>query len=198
MAWTEYPDSSYTAALAKFKSYSNVQTIGYVHTSYATQNINTVEKNVSTYAGWAGYTASNISVDGIFFDEAPYEDNSTYTDYMSDVASYARGLGLDYTIFNPGTLTTVAAYYDAADLIVNKEIYYSSYSESATVDAIPSEYRGQSAIIIHDTPPSANISSLVSTMVSAGIAAFYATQDCCYNAITASLLDSISSSLENA
>ena len=75
---------------------------------------------------------------------------------MSNVASYARGLGLDYIVFNPGTLTTAAAYYAAADLIVNEEIYYSSYSESSTVDTIPSEYRGQSAIILHDTPSSAD------------------------------------------
>jgi hypothetical protein len=175
-----------------------VQTIGYVHTTYATQNINTVETNVSTYAGWADYTASNIAVDGIFFDEAPNADDSTYTDYMSSVASYARGLGLNYIIFNPGALTTAAAYYDAADLIVDQETAYSSYSESSTVDVIPSEYRGQAAIILHDTPSSVDISSLVSTMVSAGISAFYATEDCCYNAITTSLLDSISSALESA
>lgn len=175
-----------------------MQTIGYVHTSYTKQDISTVETNVSTYAGWKDYTASNIAVDGIFFDEAPNADDSTYTEYMSNVASYARGLGLDYIVFNPGTLTTAAAYYAAADLIVNEEIYYSSYSESSTVDTIPSEYRGQSAIILHDTPSSANISSVVSTIVSAGIAAFYATEDCCYNAITTSLLDSISSSLESA
>lgn len=175
-----------------------MQTIGYVHTTYATQDISVVETNVSTYAGWKDYTASNIAVDGIFFDEAPYADNSTYTEYMSSVASYARGLGLDYIVFNPGTLTTATAYYDAADLIVNAELYYSSYSESGTVDPIPSQYRSQSAIILHDTPSSADISSVVSTMVSADIGAFYATEDCCYNAITTSLLDSISSSLESA
>lgn len=175
-----------------------MQTIGYVHTTYATQTINAVEKNVSTYAGWAGYTASNIAVDGIFFDEAPNADNATYTDYMSSVASYARGLGLNYIIFNPGALTTAAAYYKAADLIVNQEIYYSSYSKSSTVDVIPSQDRAQSAIILHDTPSNADISSLVSTMVSSGIGAFYTTADCCYNAITATMLDSIASSLESA
>ena len=175
-----------------------MKTIGYVHTSYATQTIKAIEANVSTYAGWAKYTASNIAVDGIFFDEAPSADNSTYEDYMSSVASYARGLGLNYIVFNPGQLTTAAAYYKDADLIINAETYYSLYSEASTVDVIPSAYRGQAAIILHDTPSSANISSVVSTMVRDNIGAFYATEDCCYNAISSSLLDSISSTLESA
>ncbi|EED17159.1 cell surface spherulin 4-like protein, putative [Talaromyces stipitatus ATCC 10500] len=194
----QYPDSTTIPAINKLNSYPNVQTLGYVHTSYASQSVSKVESNVSVYAGWASYSESNIAVKGIFFDEAPNNDDPTSTDYMSNAASYARGLGLDCIIFNPGALTTATAYYDAADLIVNEEIAYSSYSKSSTVDVIPSQYRNQSAIILHDTPSGADISSLVSTIVGAGIAAFYATEDCCYNSITTSLLDSISSSLENA
>lgn len=169
-----------------------------MHTTYTTQDISVVKANVSTYAGWKDYSGSSIAVDGIFFDEAPYIDDPSNTTYMTSVASYARDQGLDYIVFNPGELTTVQAYYDAADLIVNEEIAYSSYSESSTVDTIPTEYRDQSAIIMHDTPSSADISSLVNTVVSAGIAAFYATEDCCYNAIDTTMLDNIASALESA
>lgn len=157
-----------------------------------------VESEVEVYAGWAEYAGSNIAVHGIFFDEAPNDNNLTKEAYMSGVASYSRSLGLNYIVFNPGALTTVAAYYDAADLIVDSEIAYSSYSESGAVDVIPTQYRGQAAVILHDTPSTAGIPSLVSTMINAGIGAFYATEDCCYLSIAASMLDAIASSLESA
>lgn len=190
----EYPASDYASAIDKLNSYDNVVTIGYVHTLYTDASISTLESNVSTYAGWSDYTEGNITVAGIFFDEAPSTSDSSYTEYMSTAASYAKSKGLDYVIFNPGTPTTVAAYYDDASLIVNQEIDYSSWSDSTVTD-IASEYRDASAVLIHDFSSSGDISSIVSTVVSDGIAAFYATEDCCYNAVTTSLLSDIASDL---
>lgn len=191
----EYPASDYISAVAELNSYDNVVTLGYVHTLYTEAALSTLEANVSTYAGWNDYTGgSNITIHGIFFDEAPYEDDETYTTYMTSAAEYATSLGLDYVVFNPGTITTVAAYYDAANLILNQEISFDDWSTS-TVSDIPEEYRGQSAVMIHDFTDISDISSVVSTVVDYGIAAFYATEDCCYNAIDSTLLDDIASEL---
>jgi Spherulation-specific family 4 len=179
--------------VAQLYSYSNVETIGYVITDYATRDIKDVEDDVSLYAGWSGYSDSDIAVSGIFFDT---EDDLTSIEYMTSVTDYARDQGLDYTVFNPGTITAVAAYYEAADIIVNQEIAYSSWSDSTVTD-IP-EYKDASAILIHDFSTSADISSIVSLVVEDDIASFYATSDCCYNAIDSTLLDGIAPNLQSA
>ena len=160
-----------------------------MHTSYGSQSISKIESNVSVYAGWKNYPSGNIAVKGIFFDEAPNVNDSSLINYMSTVAGYARNKSLNYIVFNPGALTTAAGYYNLANLIINKEGLYSSYSESGSIGVIPSQDRAQSAIVLHDTPPTVNITALASTMVKDGIGAFYATQDCCYNVINGTVLN---------
>jgi hypothetical protein len=173
-------------------SYSNVQAIGYVHTSYMAETTDAVNANVTTYAGWSKYTDSDISVKGIFFDEATNEESQTAYDYMSTVASNARDQGLDYVIFNPGTAVTASQFFDAADLIVISEVAYSTYTES-TVHSVPQQYRNQSAIILHDTPSGTDLTSVTSGLESDGLGAFYATGDCCYQSV--SMLGDLSSAM---
>lgn len=188
----QYPSSDYITAVAKFNSYSNVQTIGYVHTAYMDETTDAVNANVTIYAGWSGYTDSDISVKGIFFDEATDTESQTAYDYMSTVASNARDKGLDYVIFNPGTAVTAPQFFDAADLIVISEISYSAY-QGSTMHSVPQQYWNQSAVILHNTPSGADLTSVTSGLQSDGLSAFYATGDCCYQSV--SMIGDVSSAL---
>jgi hypothetical protein len=66
---------------AQLNSYRNVQTIGYVHTGYATTNINSCKLTSLARKNWAIYTLSNIGIEGILFDKSA----GNYT-YMSETS----------------------------------------------------------------------------------------------------------------
>ena len=81
---SEFPDDNYSVQLPKLNSYDNVQTVGYVRTGYATQNISLVVSEVATYARWASKNSS-LAMHGIFFDEAPHEYSAAAVEYMQTV-----------------------------------------------------------------------------------------------------------------
>jgi hypothetical protein len=78
------PDDNYSAQILKLNNYTNVETVGYVRTGYATQNITNVAEEVATYAGWDTQNNS-LAMHGIFFDEAPYEYSADAVSYMQIV-----------------------------------------------------------------------------------------------------------------
>lgn len=100
---TQYPNSDYTPAIAELNSYSNVETLCYVHSSYTTLPLSAVENNITLCTGWADYTEADIHMDGIFFDESPQDYTSATGPYMSSAASFARNAGADTLMFNIGT-----------------------------------------------------------------------------------------------
>jgi hypothetical protein len=77
---TPFPNGDFYPQIAKLNQYSNVEVVGYVHTSYASRNISAVLADVATYSGWAA-NSSSIALNGIFFDEAP-------SDYSQDASTY--------------------------------------------------------------------------------------------------------------
>jgi hypothetical protein len=79
---SEFPDENFSAEL--LNNYTNVQTVGYVRTGYATQNISFVISEVNTYAGWAT-KESSFAMHGIFFDESPYEYSAAAVEYMQTI-----------------------------------------------------------------------------------------------------------------
>ena len=62
-------DPNYARELPKLNSRKNVQTIGYVRTTWATRNISDVLQDVSTYSSWAENKTADYQVHGIFYDE---------------------------------------------------------------------------------------------------------------------------------
>jgi hypothetical protein len=78
------PDDNYSAQILKLNNYTNVETVGYVRTGYATQNITNVAEEVATYAGWDTQNNS-LAMHGIFFDEAPHEYSADAVSYMQIV-----------------------------------------------------------------------------------------------------------------
>lgn len=90
------PDDSYTPEIAKLNSFPNVRTVGYVRTGYGTRNISDVLADVATYSGWA--SGVNISMHGIFFDEAPYdynEGNATFLTTINQAVKNSTGIQPD-------------------------------------------------------------------------------------------------------
>ncbi|KAK6345754.1 hypothetical protein TWF718_007661 [Orbilia javanica] len=119
-----FPDDSYIDGVVKLKVFKNVRVIGYVHASYTARKLEDVCKDVDTYTGWDRYPRSDISVDGIFVDEAP--DNvgkdGRNLNYMKSVRSRIlenfNGIGKSgFTMTNPG-------------VIVDKRFYESSITDA--------------------------------------------------------------------
>jgi hypothetical protein len=172
---TQYPSSDYITALAKLNTYPNVQLLGYVHISYCSRPQSDVEKDVSTYAGWSTYSSADISVNGIFFDEAPNSYTAADFTYLTSVTTYARSaFGGGHLNLNPGVLCD-SRYFTLVDTVNVFEDFYSSYS-SQTINSIPTAQRSQSTIIIHNFNGNQNKqASLVSSIAASGISGMYIT-----------------------
>lgn len=98
---SRYPNDDYIFQIQKLNTYSNVRTVGYVRTGYATRNITSVLQDVSTYSGWATFNATALAVHGIFFDEVPSEYSSANAEYLKSInqaAKNASGLQPDRTV----------------------------------------------------------------------------------------------------
>jgi hypothetical protein len=78
------PNTQYATAVRRLDTYSNVQKVGYVPTHYANRNITAVLDDVAMYANWTA-TSTALGMDGIFFDEIPYDWNSTKAEYVSQI-----------------------------------------------------------------------------------------------------------------
>ncbi|CZR56698.1 uncharacterized protein PAC_06587 [Phialocephala subalpina] len=124
-----YPDANYNAAISKLHTYPNANLLGYAHTTPATRNLTDVERDVKQYANWAKYTASNIKMHGIFFNEAPSAySTKAYTYCTCQVLLHMRDLS-----------TYIIAFED-----------YASAFTSTSITQISSQYRKQAVFILHD------------------------------------------------
>lgn len=126
------PDANYIDALGTLNSFSNIQTLGYVHTASrydcgssgtdicpGTQPLSALQSNISTYQNWpsAGCTTKDIHIGGIFFDEAP--TTASGIDYMQNITDYARNTltrGPKTILFNAGDAVD-QGYWSIADYI---------------------------------------------------------------------------------
>ena len=195
-----YPaDPNYITAIAKLNSYNNVQTLGYVDTQYTKRAYSAVTTDIKTYASWSSYTKANISIAGIFFDDVNNTAATPVYTYMHNASAYAYAtVPSDVTpvVFNPGALgpTTLFSY---CDTMVEYEDTFANYHNDTTIKTIPSQYRDQSAIIVNLTPvKTANIGSLIHTMIYYGIEAVYFSADCCYNAFDKTLLSELAAAIQ--
>lgn len=83
-------NTDYVNAVAQLKQ-AGISVLGYVHTSYGARNKNTVKNEISRWWNW-------YKPDGIFLDEMGTNGN-----YYTDLTNYAKGLGIQYVVGNPGT-----------------------------------------------------------------------------------------------
>lgn len=196
---TQYPDSTYASAIANLNSFSNVQTICYVHTSWSARAIEDVETDISACAGWASYPDGDIHMNGIFFDEAVAEYNDTTAAYMSSITSFAKnalGAGRDTVVFNPGEQVDTA-WYSIADSIVAFENAYSAYSPSV-LSNLPTAVRTQSQFIFYSfTGAASDQTTLIDDLVAGDIGGIYISDQSGYKTFS-SLLSQFCSALGSA
>jgi hypothetical protein len=167
------PNEDYVEGLASLNKYSNIHTMGYVHTAnrwdcgagkdicFCTAPAADVKANITTYASWAtktcpgwGVVNPDIHIDSIFIDEAPGQDGGKCLDYMTDLTNHAKSSLTTATggevLFNAGAATELS-YFDVADVIIILEGTQSAY------EAIPDigvrngngKYARKSSIIIY-------------------------------------------------
>lgn len=146
-----YPDAEYIAGISQLNSYPNTQLHGYVHLTSATRAQSDVKADISKYANWQAYTAADIHMEGIFFDEAPTEYSKPTYDYMSAVTNHARSaLWADkvHVIFNPG-VNVDTRFYELADVVNSYENFYSEFVQKDCISQIPANVVRKSSIMVH-------------------------------------------------
>ncbi|GFN11452.1 hypothetical protein AtubIFM55763_004889 [Aspergillus tubingensis] len=150
-----YPSEEYTSSVERLSTYSNVRKVGYVRTAYATRNITAVLDDVATYAGWANRSLT-LAMDGIFFDEAPYDYSAAKAEYMqtiSDAVKSSSGLRRDrMVIHNPGTIPDSRYENNATDVtVVFESSYQDFHTEKHSLNAMASN-RTAYAYMLHSVP----------------------------------------------
>lgn len=198
--------------VAQLNNYANVQTLGYVHTSYGTRPLSNVTADIAVYAGWSAYNGSDIHVDGIFFDESPID--TQYVNYMTQANSFAKqkitgGSPKAYTVFNTG-VNAPSPFYALADsstpslnptssewsttrlltpIVLAYENSYSvsnSTGQNAALNAIPAAVRNTSLVVInHYTNTTAQLALDTAGLMQENIAGLFITTKPSYGTFSA-------------
>lgn len=138
--------------MTRLNSYSNVQLFGYVHCNYDTSSGDEINRNVTQWNSWN--EDPKISIDGIFYDEIPNEeDDGESVAFLASLVKAAQSTfgGRPFkSIFNPGATPEHVELYDSADYIVVFESEASSYNEAVLANQIPPGKASQSSILIYD------------------------------------------------
>lgn len=95
---------------------AGISVLGYVHTSYGNRSQTTVKNEISKWVNW-------YHPDGIFLDEMGL--NHTY---YTSITSYAKGLGIQYVVGNPGTNINVSAGNDVDSVNIFEDSYLPTLS----------------------------------------------------------------------
>jgi hypothetical protein len=160
-------DSNYIANISMINSYNNVNTLGYVHTSYGNRSLSDISSDIDTYQNWSTYTNSNISLNGIFVDESP--TSLDFLDYMTTIHDKVKSTmttgNLVWT--NPG-VPVDSRFYNIADMINAYENTYDHWTQGGN-SSIPQGVRAKSTVMLHSYPSGANsMTSDVDDLVDAG------------------------------
>jgi Spherulation-specific family 4 len=83
-------DPNYARELPRLNSKKNVQTIGYVRTTWASRNISDVLRDVNTYSSWADNKTADYKVHGIFYDETPNAYSPDIATFMNTIDQHAK------------------------------------------------------------------------------------------------------------
>lgn len=160
------PDSNYISNISLINSYNNVNTLGYVHTSYGNRSLSDISSDIDTYESWSTYTNSNISLNGIFVDETPA--SLDYLNYMTSIHDKVKSTmttgNLVWT--NPGVAVD-SSFYNVADMINAYENTYQQWGQGGN-SSIPQAVRSKSTVLLHSYPADSTMDSDVDDLVDAG------------------------------
>ncbi|EKV16279.1 Cell surface spherulin 4-like protein, putative [Penicillium digitatum] len=184
---TEYPDEAFITAIAKLNSYSNAKVLGYTHTDQGTRASIEVEQDIATYAKWATYSEKNISLSGIFFDQAPDGEDRSKLAYFQNLSRNSKSSSLNTVVFNPGVKLVADAdeWFAAADFIVEYENTYANWVALAPGEHFwtPGHHQ-QSAVLLNETPEDASIDGVVRSAKGMGLGATYLASDSDYMSLS--------------
>lgn len=142
--------------------------------------------DISSYASWANYNASNIAVGGIFFDEVTSIATNDTISYMSNITTFAKsslGPGKAHVSFNPGVAVD-PIFYDMADTINIFENTWSEFNITA-VGLLPWDVLANSTYVIHNfTGDEALQADLVSNLTESNVSGLLITTQDSYNEIS--------------
>lgn len=163
-------------ATSSLKSYTNVQTWGYVHAAYNSSYLGEVAVNISYWARWHLYDQA-IALDGVFIDEVPNNPEAVKAEddvyYMTTVVTYAKRIWASYGLegpkiaLNPGTGPVHPEYYDLADSVIVFEEFPWAYDETVLAGSFPSGQGQRSSFIMHDLSLTGYNDSIVKDWLSA-------------------------------
>ncbi|ESZ93198.1 hypothetical protein SBOR_6430 [Sclerotinia borealis F-4128] len=146
-----FPDTNYIDAIASLDAFENTNLLGYVDTAYMHRTTQEVNTEVDSYNHWSTYTAKDIHVSGIFFNDCISNWNSTTSAWMSTIAAHTHTDGLS-VMFNPGVIAD-PDFFNISDDILMVESTYTATRSLASVST----------------------TSLVKAIVNAGIGSLYIT-----------------------
>lgn len=176
-----YPSDDYVSQIEKLNTLSNACILGYIHTSYAQRDVQSVLKDVAIYSGWAkgnfDATAPGFAVQGIFVDEVPSLYSPEVAKYLKTInlaikdspgilgkkvvstslVHQARPMCLHVTsqiIHNPGQVPDNRFSDTNTDTTVVFEESYQSFQLKETELAGLSQERSRNSYLIHSLPSS--------------------------------------------
>ncbi|TAQ84710.1 hypothetical protein B7494_g6980 [Chlorociboria aeruginascens] len=164
------PDANYEAAITALNTHPNAIPLCYVRTNYALQPYDTVITDITTCANWKNAAGYNLTMAGIFFDEAVYNYNDTTIPYMTNITNYARttlGAGSGTIVYNPGQVVPTQ-WYALADYIIAFENAYSAYT-TVILGYIGQAYLKQSLFLMYGfSGTAADQATTVNSIVTTG------------------------------
>ena len=166
------PNSDYEVGLRTLRD-GGVTIIGYVSTCWANsipstscfnqRSIADMKNDIKSYQGF--------NIDGIFFDEAA-SDEAQVAIYR-DLSGYARGLGLELIVVNPGR-STARAYTDntdISDIAVTYENSYTAFQQTNTQNVTQQE-----ALLVYEVNQN-KMQNVIDRAMASGYGFLYITDD---------------------
>lgn len=95
-----------------------IMVLGYIATTYGAKDLEDVYDEVGLYVDF--YESISRKLDGFFFDEADFANNSTKKAYYDDIWTTVHGIEY-FVVMNPGQPSFVEYYAARADVIINFE-----------------------------------------------------------------------------
>lgn len=91
------PDLCYQREIPTLAKFANVHVIGYIHTSYASRDIEHLRKEIQIYHEWKESSGvPGLAVEGLFVDEVPWQYDEKVASYLQKIralVSQSRGFG---------------------------------------------------------------------------------------------------------
>lgn len=138
-------------AVSKLHTYDNVDTLGYVSAGYGDRDLEDITTDIDNWDLWNHYTAADITIDGIFFDETPNWNGTRGlydVSFMQQVTQLAD-LGGYSKVFNLGQECSHDEYFSLADTVVIFEDSAEFYNSTVLDDVVADGTAGKSAVLIH-------------------------------------------------